>query len=367
MQTLYIGFIGSTVSTFDHALAIRIAYLLSNKFLLCGDLSDLIIARKKFEGLSYESKLIILEDFYKDDQRFMESYEAHRRIVTGRSKKRISKKDFALYKKKSEKTLLDFYDHLMDYIETSNTRSGMATMKDILSNPGFGEYYIHPDHVEGGTEDSSFSEILLLDLEEQDLEEPSIFVLNGDYLSESLEHRDVLLQGGTAFSEKGFLVEIFSFPDITVLSAADIALLRLSVNDSLTGFQQHINVFTSLQEKPLEAFVYMNTTVVPAASLLSQRLNDTELAARFDALLSGTVGHVKVDIGLVPYCSLFKYFEFIEAAPKETMAIIEQLPDEQKNKLVPVMITRALAVEHKEETVSTTKALLPIKRSLSID
>ncbi len=368
MQTLFIGFVEDDVSPKLKGIAIRMAYLLSARLRLAGTIPNYYTLSEDLRTISFEYKMKFIDENMNNEPDSLQLYPRYKDFQKIYKKDRGNHKEFIVAKKKMEINVNGMFNILVDNIVAMVQKAGLADLKPIEDSSSYSEYYVVYRDAENNTEESNkLSEILTLNLDEEDNKNPTVFVLTDLFLSEKFNSGDNVMPALNAFSEKGFLQELFILPEYNSFSVADLNTVRFELKESLEHFQLAVNKFAKLYINPAEAFNYLQSDVVDAATTLEENINKTEIVTNYKNV-PGAADVGKLYLGMVPYNRVLKYFEFVKVSQEETIEILNQIPADERNKFIPVLITVFNADTVLEETISLTQSQsLPLKKTLSID
>jgi hypothetical protein len=371
MQTLFIGFVDDSVDPSMKGIGIRIAYLLSAQLRIAGNISTYFVIEENLRSMSFEQKIKFIDEREKEQPNRTQFYQHYKNFQKLYKKDRGHNKELIVLQKKTEKSVNDMFNIYLDATLRSIKAAGLLDLKALDESLSYGEYYISYQYAENEGQDySKLSDILQLNLDEDDNKTPTVFLLNYLFFSEEFKSGDTVMPALNTFSESGFVQELFTFPNYNDFSITDLNTIRFEVNKSLADFQQCINTFTTLNANPAEAFNYLQNDVAPIAKVLAENINNTGLVASYTNLKSSTTAADKLYLGMIPRYVVFKYFEFIKASQEETIAVLHQLPDNENHQLVPVLIvalnTEPAAVEEANDITNAAESM-PLKKSLSID
>ncbi len=365
MQTLFIGFVVDTVSPVSKGLAIRIAYLLSSRLRLAGTISDYYTMSEDIRTISIEQKAKFIDEqmaFDTDREKIYDSYRDFQKIYNREGRNR---KEFIVAKARLEKSIHDMFDILVDNIAAMLKDAGLADLKLIKESTSYGEYYIH--HKDAENDDyNKLSDALQLNLDDEDNKYPTIFVLTGGFFSAAFNPGIHAMPAINGFSDKGFLQELFTFPDYNCFSINDLLTIRFEAGNSILCFQEAVNTFATLHERPMEAFAHLHNEVIAAATALAAGINRTRIITGNKQVSATVVEAGRLYLGMVPHNLVFKYFEYIKATRENTITILADYPTEKSNQFVPVLIV-ASDVDIDVEEEPGISAALPLKKTLSID
>ena len=365
MQTLFIGFINDTVDYAMKAIAIRIAYLLSARFRLAGNIPTYYTLGTDLHTISFEQKMKFIDDRMKNEQGSESLYDRYRDFEKMHKKYRGSYKEYIVAKKKLEKYIEDMFSMIVDKITATVEMAGLTDLEPAEDTPAYSEYFVSSSdpekEIDGG---SKLSDLLTLNLDEDDNEHPTVFVLTDLLFSSEFDPGDDEMPALNTFSHKGFLQELNTCPDYNVLSVADLNTLRFEMIEGIENFQIAVNTFTTLHANPVEAFNYLQNDVIAAAKNLAAGINKTPLINNYKNNASNSSDVGSILLGMIPKSLLFKYFEFIKVSLQDTIEIIRQIPEAESRKLVPVLITTLKPASAAEEI---TAQEMTLRKTLSID
>lgn len=368
MQTLFIGFVDDSVMPQMKGIAIRIAYLLSTQFRMSGDDSYHFAMAEDMHNFSFEQKLIFLDEREKGVPEPNNFYQKYKQTQKAFKTPAGYRKEVIVAKKQMEITVDKIFKRIFSNMVKGSEELGLANLKGIQNSLSYGEYYISRLTIESDNENvCRLSEVLQLNLDEEDNKSPFIFILNYPFLLPEFDLGDTIMPKLNSFSENGFLQELFTLSNYNNFSVADLNTIRFEIKSNLENFQQAINVFAALTEKPAEAFDHLQNNIVPAAAALSESLNGTSLIGNYKNFMPAATNIGKLYLGMVPRHVLFKYFEFTKAANEKTIEVLDRLSYEERHLFVPVLITSMNKnFLEKEPDIADTE-LMPLKKSLSID
>ena len=365
MQTLFIGFINDSVDYAMKSIAIRIAYLLSARFRLAGNISTYYTLGTDLHTISFEQKIKFIDDRLKDELDNAPLYPQYRDFEKTHKKYGGSQKEYVVAKKKLEKHVEIMFSILVDKIVDTVQIAGLTDLEPIEKSAAYSEYYVRYSDAETAVDGcSKLSDLLTLNLDEEDNKNATVFVLTDLFFSSEFDLAGEEMPLLNAFSHKGFLQELNTFPDFNVLSVADLNTLRFDMNKGIENFQQAVNTFASLHTNPAEAFNYLQNDVVAVAKNLAIDINKTSLINNYKNRVPGATDVSSILLGMIPQSLVFKYFEFIKASLQDTIDIVQQIPEDESRKLVPVLIATLKIKTVDEETAEQE---MPFKKTLSID
>ncbi len=365
MQTLFIGFINDTVDYAMKAIAIRIAYLLSARFRLAGNIPTYYTLGEDMLTISFEQKIKFIDNKMKAEPDRIPLYDRYRDFKKMNKKHKLSHKEYIVAQKKFEKSVEEMFSIILDGITTTIEMAGLTDLEPIEDTRAYSEYFVsysNPEKEADGC--SKLSELLTLNLDEDDNEHPTVFVLTDLLFSSGFDLCDDEMPAMNIFSHKGFLQELNTCPDYNVLSVADLNTLRFEMKEGIENFQIAVNTFTALHANPVEAFNYLQNDVIAAAKNLAADINNTPIINYYRNKASDSNDAGSILLGMIPQSLLFKYFEFIKVSLQDTIEIMRQIPEAESRKLVPVLIATLKPVTVAEET---TAQQLPLRKTLSID
>jgi hypothetical protein len=365
MQTLFIGFVNDTVDYAMKGIAIRIAYLLSARFRLAGNIPDYYTLNQSLHFLSFERKMKMIDEYmkYEPDRELV--YDRYRDFEKQRKKHNLSHKEYIVAKKKLEKNILSMFSIIVNNIADTIQKAGITDLKPIEDTSAYGEYMISYTNPEREVDNCSIlSDLLTLNLDEKDNEHPTVFVLTDLFFSSEFDPGDDEMPVLNNFSNKGFLQELNTCPDYNVLSVPDLNTLRFEMTEGIENFQVAINTFTALHANPPEAFNYLQNNVVAAAKNLAAGINKTPLINNYRNHAANNSDIGSILLGMIPQSLVFKYFEFIKVSLQDTIEIIRQIPEAESRKLVAVLIVTLRTETAGEETKMQQ---MPLRKTLSID
>lgn len=371
MKTLIIGFVDDAVNPIFKGITIRIAHLLAAQLRIAGNLSYYAGMEAYMRNISIEQKMKFIEDHEKDNPKALELHQHYKILQKLYRKDKGRDKELIVLKKQIERIIHDIYnvklDELMDLVKSS----GLTDLKTIETASTYREYYISHRMLETKEEDCHrLSDILQLKLDEEEEDEnPTIITLTDTFFSAEFAAVNEEMPAINTFSGNGFVQELFNYPNYNILSITDLNTIRYAVADSLTDFQQAVNEFAGLTTRPVEAFDYLQTNIVDKATILAESMEKTVVIANYKKLISTNQYFGKLYLGMIPRSLVFKYFEYAKVSKEETITVLQQLPDDKLKQLVPVLITsfNANILMPPEETDAVMPAMIPLKKSLSID
>ncbi len=368
MQTIFIGFLEDAVSPESKGIAIRMGYLLSARLRLAGTISNYYTLNEDLRTISFEYKMKFIDENMNNEPDSVQLYPQYKDFQKVYKKTRGNQKEFIVAKKKLEMNVNGMFNILVDNIAAMIQKAGLTDLKAIEENSSYNEYYIHYRNAENDADGyNKLSDIITLNLDEDDNERTFIFLLTDLFFSNEFNTEENAIPPLNTFSEKGFLQELFTFPDYSNFSVADLNTLRFELKESLEHFQLAVNTFGALNANPAEAFNYLQNNIVNAATSLQGNINKTDIVESYKKLKPNVNGG-KLYLGMIPHHLVFKYFEFIKASQQETIDILNQLPDDERNKFVPVLIATFNKQTPVIETTAITEAKpMPLKKTLSID
>lgn len=366
MQFLFIGFVADAVSPESKGIAIRIAYLLSSRLRLAGTISDYYNMDEDLRTLSIEQKAKLIDEQMAGDAGREKIYNGYRDFQKIYNRERKNRKEFIVAKKQLEKGIHGMFDILVDNIADMLQDAGLADLKLIEESTSYGEYYIHYKDAEND-DHNKLSDILQLNLDDEDNKYPTIFVLTEAFFSENFEAGVNVKPAVNNFSDAGFLQELFVFPHYNCFSINDLLTIRFEVSDSLQCFQEAVNTFLTLHKYPAEAFAHLRNEVVATATALATAISNTGIIAGNQHVSATSVDAGRLYLGMVPHKLVFKYFEYIKASTETTVKVLDEYPAEKNYQLVPVLIAASGKDTDVAEAGSTIKAALPLKKTLPIN
>jgi len=365
MQTLFIGFINDTVDYAMKGIAIRIAYLLSVRFRLGGNVSAYYTLYEDLRNISFERKIKFIDDHMKDEPDRIPLYDRYRDFKKMNKEYRLTHKEYIVAQKTFEKNVEGMFSIIMNNITDTLQNAGLTDLKPIEDTSAYGEYFVIYDNPEKEIDGcSKLSDLLTLNLDEDDNEHRTVFVLTDLFFSSGFDMGDDEMPALNAFSHKGFLQELCTFPDYNIFSVADLNTLRFEMNDEIKSFQLAVNAFAGLTDNHAEAFNYLHNNVVAAAKNLAADINNTTLVNNYRnrACGAGDVGSIL--LGMIPKTLVYKYFEFIKVSLQDTIEIMQQISEEESRQLIPVLIVSLKTAPAAEEVKAQQ---MPLRKTLSID
>jgi hypothetical protein len=370
MKTLIIGFVDDSVNPIFKGITIRIAHLLGEQLRMAGNLSFYAGMEEYMRNISIEQKMKFIEEHEKDNPKALELHQHYKILQKLYRKDKGRDKELIVLKKQIERIINDIYnvklDEMMDLVKSS----GLTDLKTIEAVSTYREYYVSHRAPEINEEECHrLSDILQLKLDEEEDQNPVFIALTDVFFSPEFAAVNDEMPAINAFSEQGFLQELFNYPNYNILSITDLNTIRYAVTDTLTDFQQAVNEFAGLTTRPNEAFDYLQTNIVEKATLLAESMEKTVVIANYKKLISTNQYFGKLYLGMIPRFLVFKYFKYIKASQEETTAVLEQLPDDDVKQLIPVFITsfNGNNLMAKEEADAVKPELIPLKKSLTID
>lgn len=365
MQSLFIGFINDTADPAVKSIAIRVAYLLSARFRLAGNIPHYYTLCEDMHRISFENKLKYIDDRFKEEKNGESLYIKYRDFENSYKKNKSNYREYIVAKKSIEKNAEEIFKVLVDKIADTLRMAGLTDLEPIQETTAYAEYFINYNNAEKQVNGcSKLSDLLTFKLNEEDNEHPTVFVLNNQFFSPAFDTADDEIPRLNTFSDKGFLQEICTCPDYRVLSAADLDTLRFEMGADIENFQNTVNNFLKLNANPRDAFNYLQNDVSAAANKLTSNIRESAIMGQYKNSIEGSEDAGSVLLGMIPLALVFKYFEFIKASLPDTIEIIRQVPEETARKWVPVMI-----VAVKETAADEIKAenSVTVRKTLFID
>lgn len=370
MKTLVIGFVDDAISPFLKGIAIRISYLLSTEIRTAGNLSNYALADDPPDDISIEQKLKFINKHEKDNPDAIQFYQHYKEFQKIYKKDRGKNKELIVLQKKTEKKINEMFSIVLQGIRGILKTAGLGDYKALADSKDYAEYYIrYKDAESENNEDNKLSDVLQLQLDEDDNDPSPIIMLTDIFFSPEFILGTDEMPILNTLSEQGFLQELFPFPNYNDISIADLNTIRFSVNDSLINFQQSVRSFAALHTNPTKAFEYLQSSTLVTAKALTESINKTGLMANYNKLVGTERNLGKLYLGMLPRHLVFKYFEFIKVSQAATIAVLQQLPDEYGQQLMPIFITRVdeAYFAGEVETDNAKATLMPLKKSLIID
>lgn len=370
MKTVCISFVEDAVNPFFKGVTIRIAHLLATQIRIAGNISSYAELEAYMRNISLEQKIKYVEQnergnptveaFYKEYKHFQKIYKKDR----GRDKELI------VLKKQLEKAIINLFNirlaSTIDFVKTS----GLLDLDTIAAASDYREYYIRYHIAETRESDCHrLSDALQLKLAEEDGYNHPILTLTDDFFSPEFAAVNDAMPAINAFSEQGFLQELFDYPNYNVLSITDLNTIRYAVANTLADFQQAVNEFAGLSAQPAEAFAYLQGNIVDIATRLATSMEETAVITNYKKVVTTNTYFGKLYLGMIPRSLVFKYFAHIKVSQEETNAVLEQLSQDDMKQLIPVLISSFSAdtLTPNGEADTATPAMMPLKKSLSID
>ena len=365
MQTLFIGFINDRVDYAMKGFAIRIAYLLSARFRLAGNIPSYYTLGSDLHTISFEQKMKFIDDHMKNESGTESLYDRYRDFEKIHKKYRGSYKEYIVAKKKLEKHVEDMFSMIVDKITTTVQMAGLTDLEPIEDTSAYSEYFVPYNDAEKEAHGcSKLSELLTLNLDDDDNEHTTVFILTDLFFSSGFDIDDDEMPVLNAFSHKGFLQELCTFPDYNIFSVADLNTLRFEMNEEIKSFQLAVNAFAALPDNPAEAFNYLHDNVVAVAKNLAADINKTTLVNHYRNRACGAGDLGSILLGMIPKSLVYKYFEFIKVSLPDTIEIMQQIPEEESRQLLPVLL---ITLKKEIAPEKTNAVQLPLKKILSID
>lgn len=369
MQTLFIGFVEDTADPVFQGTAIRIGYMFSEHLRIAGNVSTYYVFEQNMRNLSFEQKIKFIDNREKDQpghEPFYETYKDFKKLFKGG---KVNDKEGIVLKKKIEKNVNDMFNALLNEIMAIIKIAGLTDLSPIENSSSYGEYFVSYRNPEKETDGlNKLSEILKLNLDDDDNKRHYTFLLTGLFFSAGFNAADNEIPSINEFSEKGFLQELFTFPNYNSFSVSDLNTIRFELNERIENFQQAVSSFAQLQANPAKAFNYLQSDVVTAANTLAAGIDKSALVVNYKNLTRTATGFGKLYLGMIPQAMVFKYFKFIKASQEETMAALQQFPDDESHQFVPVLIADVCEQPAVDEATGIIEApSMPLRKTLSID
>jgi hypothetical protein len=373
MKTIIYNRFGSTLTPNLESFATRIGYLLGDITINAGSTESVIFTEYNVADLSVKQKIEILERCL-ENEADREALETSKRVLKEHNKTKHKSPQQIVAYKKLEHSLAALCNHAINEYWNAVSKTGLLELRNLVDDKAFAFYGINENAEDNSDCHVPASELLqLLNPEE---EGPEMFFLPQEFFRDEFwEDLPYTISETEAEAEdlnKVYYDCCFTFPNLNLLSAAQLKLVRKQLSDA--GAQYRANADEWMRrcynsEDVSSRINYFNVHVLPAAQTLQQAIQQNEILQHCSRLQYDSV---KFDVlmGEIPVYMLWDFYKSVEVITEPTWEKLSLVKEEGslKNKRWPFMVLGILKDEKNEQTLpGIENQIASVKKSILID
>lgn len=338
MQTIFIGFKEDQVSVALKSIGIRTCYLFSKQFLMAGSIHHFFYFEQIFKEMKTADQLkFLIENSDLLETGMLEVLQRIKKLFKEAKNIRADRKTIS-EQRRLEKLIQQLFDNAVWSHTQTIRETGLLGLKDLVNKPTVGFYnidYRSPEQ-KMAKDDSLLSDILQLDLDEEDISKPTFLFISPNLFNEVFlkETRQIITIG--EYSEKGFLVDVLSISNYFLLSVAQMDALRTELAEPLHRFHEMVGKFAAMLDDTAVAFDFLQYVVKPAAAELQQAHDNSTVINGFNAAFLKDAMEAKLYLGFLPSDLLYHYYRSNGTLCEKTEKVLQEA--NTGSKFFPVLV-----------------------------
>ena len=347
MMSIIFNFSRSYLHQKVEAITLKAGYLLSNKICSAGTTCYDICINKTSQGTSVFEKLNFLERVSQNNQKFCKEVRSMRRLMKKSFEAAHTTSDQQVRRREGENLINITYTSFLEIFQNSLKDYGLEEVKELLNDDNFCHYSMNINPEDSTGDKITASDLLqrLLFTGDDNEEEPELFLLGAEFLSDNYYNKPVLYKvedSDALRNDTIYLHHCFTLYGINELTSDELKRVHYEIKQTGSAFHQIVNQWIDMcyfDDDIPERLAYFRDCVLPAAVGLQKKIDMNETLNNHICLQEMAL-QTEVWLGEIPVAQLWNYYRDSRVIKDSTWRKLQRLEQDNafRHKRWPVMM-----------------------------